>query len=136
MALYLLLLVSTYARPNKLLRIVRGCLVPPSPGVTSEWSLLLNPEEAKKASKTGADNEIIYLNSRWMRWVSDFYKVLREGDLNEPVFRFSYPQFGKHFNRAQTELQLNSLVPYQTRHSGPSIDRSSLERDMTEVQKR
>ena len=137
MAVYLLLLVSTYARPNELLRLPKGCLVRPSPSVTKDWAIVLNPAEALQPSKTGATDETIFLNSQWMKaWGPEFWNVLSEGDPLDPIFRFTYPAFVKHFDKACREVGLPHLVPYQARRSGPSIDRSRSERDMAEVQKR
>ena len=45
MAIFLLLGLSSYARPSELLRCTTNCLIAPSARVTDHWSLVLNPEE-------------------------------------------------------------------------------------------
>jgi hypothetical protein len=59
MALFLLVSLSSYARPSEVIRLQTYCLVRPAHGVTSSWSLLMNPEERGERSKTGEfDNSV------------------------------------------------------------------------------
>ena len=136
MAVFLLLLVSTYARPNELLRVAKGCVVAPAHNITSVWSLVLNPAEGLRPSKTGAVDESMLLDSPWLQWLGPALTILNEGDPTQPLFNFSYPQFLHHFRKARQELRLKDVVPYQARHSGPSIDRARGLRSQVEVQKR
>ena len=136
MATYMLLMVSSYARPNELLRIQRRDLVPPSPRVVDCWSLVLNARELGKESKVGTYDDSILLNSSWLGWLGPVLKLLKEGEDEGKVFQFTYPQFLKVFGRVLSEFCLHGVVPYQARHSGPSIDRAKGERSLLEVQKR
>ena len=136
MAVYLLMLVSTYARPSELLRMKKVDLVPPASGVTSWWAVLLNPSEGESWSKTGAEDESLYLDSRWMAWANPVWAALKQGRPGDKVFGFSYPQFSVVFKECLTDLNLESVVPYQTRHSGPSIDLSRGERSLVDIRRR
>ena len=51
------------------------------------------------------------------------------------VWDFTYGEYLAVFNRCASELKIN-VVPYQARHSGPSIDRAAKTRDLDEVRKR
>ena len=51
------------------------------------------------------------------------------------VWDFTYPEYLKIFNQCAAELRV-PVVPYQARHSGPSIDRATKFRDLEEVRKR
>ena len=51
------------------------------------------------------------------------------------VWEFDYSQYPSVFHDCCSDLKL-SLVPYQARHSGPSIDRSTNVRTQEEVRKK
>ena len=53
MALFLMTALSTYSRPSELIRCRVFSLVPPMPGISEYWCLLLPPEERPERSKTG-----------------------------------------------------------------------------------
>ena len=55
--------------------------------------------------------------------------------LDELVFAFDYPTFCPTFSKACTKLHQRA-VPYQMRHTGPSIDRARALRSLLEVQQR
>eukprot|EP00974_Lingulodinium_polyedra_P103568 10026947-Lingulodinium_polyedra.AAC.1 len=57
--------VSTYLRPGQMLSLSSASLVPPVPGVTKYWSLLVHPEEGPSRSKTGEADVSIILDSAW-----------------------------------------------------------------------
>ena len=136
MAVFVLLLVSTYARTAELLRLRRGCLVPPAPGVTGHWAVLMNPEERSARSKTNTADDSVLVDSPWTGFLDPVLAVLRQGPAEELVWRFSYPSFLKEFRKCARDLRLEELTPYMTRHSGPSIDRANKWRSAAEVQKR
>jgi hypothetical protein len=52
------------------------------------------------------------------------------------VWNFNYAEYMTVFRQACDDLKVGHIVPYQARHSGPSIDRASKDRDMEEVRKR
>ena len=136
MAIFLLLGLSSYARPSELLRCTVACLVAPSKRVTDHWSLVLNPEESGTPSKVGEYDDSVLLDSAWLKpWAPRLFRTLVQGAGNRPLWDFEYSDFLSYFNQAAARLQL-PVTPYQWRHSGPSIDISRRLRTLTEVQKR
>ena len=65
MAVFVLVAVSSYARPSELLRARVCSLMRPATGVTKTWSLLLSPEEENVKSKTG-EFDVSLLDSPWL----------------------------------------------------------------------
>ena len=136
MAIFMLVAVSSYARPSELLRLKLFSLVRPQPGITESWALLLSPEERPERSKTGEYDTSIPLDSPWLLpWLPRLLKVMKEGYPEDPLWDFSYQSYSGEFEKAAKKLGLE-VTPYQTRHSGPSIDRSRQYRTSAEVQKR
>ena len=60
---------------------------------------------------------------------------MSRGRKKDLVWDFDYGQYLQVFQQACEELRID-LVPYQARHSGPSIDRASRSRELEEVRKR
>lgn len=120
MAVFLVLAISTYARPSELLRARVFSLVRPAPGVTTAWSMLLSPAP----TKTGEYDTSVMLDSPWMvEWIGTLLEVLKRGHPEDPLWDFDYAAYNKVFRDIVHSFQLD-LTPYQSRHSGPSIDRS------------
>lgn len=137
MALFLVVAISSYARPSELLRLRVFSLVRPSHGVTSSWALLLSPEERPERSKTGDYDVSIALDSPWLTsWSGPLFKILKENHPEEELWDFDYSEYTKIFRKVTKELGIEQVTPYQTRHSGPSIDRARGYRTQSEVQKR
>ena len=134
-ALFNLLQVSTYHRPGSLLRLRKMGLVRPTAGVTGTWSMVTNLSETTEMSKVGAQDESILLDSDWLQFAPPMYKALIRGEPMDHVWNFTYPEYLKVFNQCAAELKI-PVVPYQARHSGPSIDRATKVRDLEEVRKR
>jgi len=136
MAIFLLVSVSSYARPSELIRVLTHCLVKPSKNITQCWSLLLCPEERHHRTKTGEFDTSILLDSPWMStWAPNLFSVLKEAPPDQRLWDFNYVDYEKAFRKAAEVLDLE-VTPYQTRHSGPSIDRVKGYRTLPEVQKR
>eukprot|EP00438_Fugacium_kawagutii_P005650 Skav219567 [mRNA] locus=scaffold886:113683:117079:- [translate_table: standard] len=136
MAVFMLVAVSTYARPSELLRLRLFSLVRPQAGITDSWSLLMSPEERPERSKTGEYDVSILLDSPWLLpWLPTLLKYLKQGYCEDPLWDFNYGEYSKAFMEAAKTLKLE-VTPYQTRHSGPSIDRARKYRSLAEVQKR
>ena len=108
----------------------------PMRGITGTWSLLLSPEERKERSKTGEADDSIALDSAWLSFLNPVLEIMKtDGPQDESLWGFDYPLYVKEFRGAARELRLE-LVPYQARHSGPSIDRSQNLRSHEETRKR
>ena len=136
MALFTLLLVSTYMRPGEGLALRKGDLLPPIPGVLTHWSILLFPQDRVPASKTLAKDESLVMDPEWIGWWDKVLPVLSRGDPAGKVFRFSYEHYVPVFKKAASEIGLPELVPYQARHSGASIDAAGGHRSLPEIQRR
>lgn len=103
---------------------VLGCIV---------TSLRLN--ETSDISKTGTKDDSVLLDSSWLAFLSPLLEELSKGDKLENVWNFNYPQYLSVFHQCCLELKVDA-VPYQARHSGPSIDRAANSRTQEEVRKR
>ena len=64
-----------------------------------------------------------------------FLEALKQQPATAPLRDFQYGEYLGAFRQASQNLGLD-LSPYQTRHSGPSIDRARNWRSLYEVQKR
>ena len=80
MALFVLVSVSSYARPSELLRMRLFSLVRSVAGVTTSWALLLSPEESEQRSKTGEFDVNIAVDSPYLLpWIHRFFTHLKKG---------------------------------------------------------
>ncbi|CAE7283511.1 nhaD [Symbiodinium necroappetens] len=129
-ALFNLLQVSTYHRPGALLKLRKMGLVRPTQGVTGHWSVVTSLAET-----TDAKDDSVLIDSPWLLFASPLLEELVKGDKMDYVFNFDYSSYLKVFRQACEDLKLQ-LVPYQARHSGPSIDRAKNARTQEEVRKR
>jgi len=136
MGVFVLMSVSTYLRPGQLIPLLKKNLVPPATRVTEFWTVLANAIETGTVSKTGDTDVSIQLDSRWLRWANPLWAALAAGNPSDRVFTFSYPQMYTVFRKVVKFLGRPDTVPYQTRHSGPSIDVAASERSLAETQKR
>ena len=135
MGLMLLLMVSAYLRPNEALNMKKADILAPQKCVTQYYSLLLFREELPERSKTGESDDSVVLDAEWLMWANPLWEQLRQGPAESPVWSFAYPAFLKQFRISAERIGV-AVVPYQARHSGPSIDRISKLRPLDEVQKR
>ncbi|CAE7388043.1 unnamed protein product [Symbiodinium sp. CCMP2592] len=133
MAVFVMVAVSSYARPCELLHCKKESLVRPASQVTSHWSLLLMPEKEHRVSKTGLTDISIILDSPFLG--PKVFSQMKKGRQDQPLWSFDYGAYSKAVAAAASRLGV-SLTPYQTRHSGPSIDRSRNYRSQLEVQRR
>ncbi|CAK0810365.1 unnamed protein product, partial [Prorocentrum cordatum] len=135
MGLAVMIGVSCYLRPSELLNLTSDNLVAPASPVSQYWSLLLHPSEGEKRSKTGdADDSLIIDSAYMLPWVHDFLQALK--DKGGRLWSFDYLTFLAEFKTVAKMLGMPHLVPYQMRHSGPSIDRLKPDRSQEECQKR
>lgn len=134
-AAFNLLQVSTYSRPGSLLKLRRMGLARPTAGVTSCWSMITSLSETTDTSKTGSKDDSILLDSEWLRFLDPMLESMSRGPQMDYVWKFDYSEYIAVFNACCQDLKLE-LVPYQARHSGPSIDRAAKTTDLDEVRKR
>ena len=135
MAIFVLMIVSTYARPSSLLAAGKEHLVPPVSNVNQQWSLLLHPEELESPSKTGEYDLSLVLDSPWMSsWIDSTCRALKSTD-GSRLWDFDYSEIAAELRTVGKLLGVH-LTLYMGRHSGPSIDRALKLRDISEVKKR
>lgn len=133
MAVWVLIAVSSYCRPPELLQLRRRHLVPPARGITVSWSLLVEDFEANKPTKTGIFDASVILDHPFLQFLGPTFAKLVSGDPDS--CNFTYPEFTLKLKTVACELGVQ-VVPYQTRHSGASMDRLANFRTLDEVMKR
>ncbi|CAE8626378.1 unnamed protein product, partial [Polarella glacialis] len=95
MGIFILVQVSTYARPGELIRLTRNSLIPPTQGVTKYWSLLLSPEEKVERSKTGNSDDSLLFDSPCLQWLGPALHVMKQGPAEENLWGFDFPSVCK-----------------------------------------
>ena len=136
MAIAVLLGVTCYLRPSELVNLQKMSLVAPAQDITAHWSLLLFPQEAEKTSKTGSKDDSIAIDNKYMKWLNPVWAELSRGRGSDSLWNFSYLELVKTLKAAVAATGVMPLVPYQMRHSGPSIDRANNRRSLDECRKR
>ena len=137
MAVFLMISVSSYLRPNELMSLKRGGIIAPAAGISPYWNLLLFPSQQAERSKTNLCDVSIVMDSPYLQFLGPVLKVLASGPKQELAWTFTYPQYLLEFKVALSELGVTEvIVPYQTRHSGPSIDIARRYRTVSEAQRR
>ncbi|CAK9007629.1 Uncharacterized protein SCF082_LOCUS9531 [Durusdinium trenchii] len=134
-AIFNLVQLSSYHRPSTLLQLRKMGLVKPTQGITKFWSLVTSLSETSDVSKTGTKDDSILLDSSWMTFIHPLLEELARGKKMDKVWTFNYSEYLTVFREACDQLRLD-VVPYQARHSGPSIDRAANNRTQEEVRKR
>ena len=138
MAIFMLMCLSSYCRPSEMMSLTAGGLQPPCKGVSQYWCLLLFPEAGAARSKTGLADVSIAMDTEYLQCLNPFFPLLREqAGANGIVWHFQYPSYLGEFKLAVKELGITEyVIPYQSRHSGPSIDVARRLRTLAEVQRR
>ena len=136
MGMFVLMSVTTYLRPSSLLALRRCYLIAPSGRGSNYWTLLAHPREGLTPSKTGEFDLSIPLDSGWFQELVPMIRQMKQGSAAERVFPFTYYDYLSEFKKVAAELKITGLVPYQTRHSGASIDRQQSLRTLLEVKHR
>ncbi len=137
MAVYVLLAFGAYLRPTEALLLKVHDLVAPSRALSDLWSIVLNPAEDHRTSKTGISDESLIWDTKDLLFLSTIFRAIRlEKRDAEDLFDFSYHDFYKALKEACAALQILPMVPYQLRHSGPSWDRLKNHRSLLDVQRR
>ena len=135
MGLMVLWMVVLYLRPSEALGIQRGDIQMPVKSIGKHAHFILFPEERPDRSKTYTANDSIELYCPWLHWFPTTVDVLREGSQEERIFPLTYSFFLTKWRAALKRCQLR-MVPYEARHSGPSIDAAGLHRTRSEIQLR
>ena len=136
MAVLTLLLVDAYLRPCGAFPLRAGQLLPPAPGSSPVWALLLHPSEFGEVGKTGESDDTILLDSRHLQWMAAIWEALHDQAAENLIFGFGYASYFREFKKVVTALGVPEAVPYQARHSGPSIDLALRWRTLDSAKKR
>ena len=123
-----LLQFALFLRPSEVLGIrVRNAIQPQGRGRRqmgpAQWSIVLHPREDQKASKVGAYDESMLLDSPLLAPLVPFLQRRILEDPDGPLFRLTYRQWSAAFRSAGAAAGLpNAVVPtlYQSRHGGAS----------------
>ena len=106
MGFFVMLSVSTYARPSSLLALVPEGIVEPVKSGARFWSLLLHPQELAVPSKTMDYDISIRVDSPYMEWAGQILASLRLRPAGVPVWGFDYWHYLKAFRTAAVRLNL------------------------------
>ena len=136
MGVLTLLLVDAYLRPCDAFPLTAGQLLPPAAGISSSWGLLLQPSEAGEVSKTGESDDTVLMDSPHLQWLRPVWETLHDQPPSNLLFPFGYAAFVVEFKKTVRALGVKEAVPYQARHSGPSIDLALRRRDLKSAKKR
>jgi hypothetical protein len=140
MGIYVLWVVTCYFRPYEPLTIKGQDLQRPVLGVSSRWNVLLYPESRPLRSKVYAANDSVELWCPWCPMLATTALALSQTPKDDFVFPFSYADFLVQFKLSKQlttlDRHLPTMVSYQGRHSGPSIDAAGQHRTKREIQDR
>ena len=92
--------------------------------------------EGDTRSKTGTSDDSIPVESPHVLWMVPALEALRGTGGGGTLWQFDYVELLKRVKAAAHHLRLGDVVPYQMRHSGPSVDRSRGLRTLAEIQRR
>ena len=134
LSIMVLLSVECYLRPSEALSLTGQSLLPPATSAVPHWVVLLFPQENRQRSKVGAADDTVAIDSGRVNWMQRVFPVLANRQKSQPLFQTDYQSFLEVFRRATNNIGIEA-VPYQMRHSGPSLDLAQGIRDITSCQK-
>ncbi|CAK0815512.1 unnamed protein product, partial [Prorocentrum cordatum] len=106
-------------------------------GVWAALARRLGATQGLLMSKTGLADVCIALDSKRARCSTPLWPLPAKDDPDDLVFTFEYLACVRAFQSIVKELGIEDrIIPYQARHSGPSIDASRRWRTADEVQRR
>ena len=135
LSIMVLLSVECYLRPPEALSLTGQSLLPPVTSAVPNWVVLSFPQENRQRSKVGAADDTVAIDSRRVNWMQRVFLVLANQPKSQPLFQTEYQSFLEVFRRTTNNIGIEA-VPYQMRHSGPSLDHAQGTRDITSCQKR
>ena len=116
-ALMLAVQFTGYLRPRELATLSVGQALPPLPGAgTSSWALLLSPETGLVASKIGAFDESVLLDSVEMPSLgAALARQVRGKSAEEPLWRLDQRAYGAAFGRWAEATGVDAVTVHLTR---------------------
>ncbi|CAK0813240.1 unnamed protein product, partial [Prorocentrum cordatum] len=127
--------IVTHRRPSEPLTTQRRDLVKPVKGGADEWSGILFPGSRAAPRRNEMQDEGMSLANKLHPWLPRVVSSLAPGAPESRLSPHSYPELVAEFNRTQARLGHRSLVLYQGRHSGASLDLQGRHRDHLEFKK-
>ena len=97
LAVFVLIMLSTYLRPGQLLSTQGSGLAPPTPGATPRRSLPAHPEERPGRGKIGDADVSTVMDSSWAEWTGPALAWLKESAGDGPLWKFDYGEPLKAF---------------------------------------
>ena len=134
LSIMVLLSVACYFRPSQALSLTGRSLLPPAASAVRHWVVLLFPQENRQRSKVGAADDTVAIDSGRTDWMRRVFPVLANQE-PRPLLRTDYHSFLEVCRRAADNIGIEA-VPYQMRHSGPSLDLAPGISDITSCQER
>ena len=135
MAVWVILGLIAYLRPNENMKLRRADLLKPIPS-TKTWGLLIAPSETGAVSKTNEQDDSVLLDNPSYLWLEPIFIAMKDGTRELPLWDFDYSQVAAEIRNASEAFQIADLYPYGLRHSGPSEDRARSVRTLEEIRKR
>ena len=137
MAFWVLLGFFAYLRPSEIMHLRQKDLVPPVAGVSRHWAIVVAPSEAgARTTKVGEQDDSVMWDSPEVQFFGEQLRELRGAASAARIWNFSYADLVHVWRKACKSLNVNSYVPYQLRHGGPSYDRVTQRRSLEAIQKR
>ena len=121
--------------PSEALSLTGQSLPSPTTSAVPHWVVLLFPQENRQRSKVGAADDTVAIDSARVNWMQRVFPVLANQQKFQPLFQTDHQSFFEVFRRATNNIGIYA-VPYQMRHSGPSLDLVQGIRDITSCRKR
>lgn len=137
----LLLQLDTYARPSEIVNLKHGDVIRPSSKHCKFWGLIFGNSSFGQTTKTGTQDDTVLLNSADRPFVRDVLKwvVNKPSRASHRLFPdLTLKVYEKAMRAAKSQVGLGrfDLTPHTVRHSGPSADFLSRNRDAAEIQAR
>jgi len=133
--LFMMMSLSSYGRPGSMLRLQPEFIIKPCRFTQGRFAIILDPLEKGKPGKTGEYDNAIILDQPWIMALNPLIMVLAGMPSGRSVWRFDYPHLLARVKEASKALGV-PMVPYQTRHSGASLDQLMQFRSLADTKKR
>jgi hypothetical protein len=118
MAVWVIMGLIAYLRPNENMKLRRCDLLKPTPS-TKTWGLLIAPSETGAVTKTNEQDDSVLLDNPSYLWLEPISIAMKNGTYELPRWDFDHSLVA-----ASEAFKIADLYPYVLRHSGPSEDRA------------
>ena len=108
MGAFVLMCLSSYARPSEAYKLLRRHLVAPVKNVTQSWSIIIASAEMRDPTKTGLMDVSVMLDSSWTQWATPMWETLAAGKGHQRLWSFAYLDFTKALEEACDLLKMQA----------------------------